>query len=184
MINILDILPDGYISIYISYQLSQKFLNQYKNLNSDCQQVLEIAKEYLDDPKGFSKSSLVEELSRKFLSNEVKIDISENSFHWIIHCLKYILNNEYTVGLLFNIQSAIEFSFRLHAREDLGIVIHNIILDNFDFILEYKLKNNQAFRDCEKIFPYLNLHQKKLMLFNLDILANQEMKNRFPYVIF
>ena len=49
--------------------------------------------------------------------------------------------------------------------------IHEVILENLDFILQYKIDNGQNFAQPELILNYLNEEQKQSFLFNLDSVA-------------
>ena len=48
--------------------------------------------------------------------------------------------------------------------------IHEVISQNLDYILKYKIKRGQGFSEPDLIFEYLNEEGRNLFLFNLDIL--------------
>ena len=50
-------------------------------------------------------------------------------------------------------------------------LIHKVILENLDFILQYRIENGQSFAQPELIFDYLTEEQKQRFLFNLDAVA-------------
>ena len=50
-------------------------------------------------------------------------------------------------------------------------LIHKVILENLDFILQYRIENGQSFDKPELIFDYLTEEQKQRFLFNLDAVA-------------
>ena len=47
-------------------------------------------------------------------------------------------------------------------------LIHEVILENLDWILQYKIENGQSFAEPELIFDLLNEEQKQSFLFSLD----------------
>ena len=50
-------------------------------------------------------------------------------------------------------------------------LIHKVILENLDWILQYKIENGQSFAQPELIFDYLDEEKKQSFLFNLDAVA-------------
>ena len=48
--------------------------------------------------------------------------------------------------------------------------IHEVILGNLDWILQYKIESGQSFAQPELIFDCLNEEQKQRFLFNLEVL--------------
>jgi len=54
---------------------------------------------------------------------------------------------------------------------DKEILIHEVILENLDWILQYKIENEQSFAQPELVFDYLTEEQKQSFLFNLDAVA-------------
>ena len=50
-------------------------------------------------------------------------------------------------------------------------LIHELILENLDWILQYKIDNGQSFAQPELIIDYLTEEQKQSFLFNLDAVA-------------
>ena len=50
-------------------------------------------------------------------------------------------------------------------------LIHKVILENLDWILQYKIENGQGFNQPELIFDYLDEEKKQSFLFNLDAVA-------------
>jgi len=56
-------------------------------------------------------------------------------------------------------------------KADKESLIHEVILENLDWILQYKIENGQSFGDPELIFDYLTEEQKQRFLFNLDAVA-------------
>ena len=51
---------------------------------------------------------------------------------------------------------------------DKEIFVHEVILENLDWILQYKFENGQSFAQPELIFDHLTEEQKQRFLFNLD----------------
>ena len=49
--------------------------------------------------------------------------------------------------------------------------VHEVILENIDWILQYKIDNGQNFAQPELILNYLTEEQKQSFLFNLDAVA-------------
>jgi len=49
--------------------------------------------------------------------------------------------------------------------------IHKVILENFDWIIEYKIKNEQSFAEPQIIIDYLDESQVLTLLFNLNKVA-------------
>ena len=49
--------------------------------------------------------------------------------------------------------------------------VHEVILENIDWILQYKVDNVQSFNQPELIFDYLDEEKKQSFLFNLDRVA-------------
>ena len=56
----------------------------------------------------------------------------------------------------------------LEVREE--NLIHEVISQNLDYILKYKIEKKQSFSEPELIFEHLNEESRDLLLFNLDIL--------------
>ena len=56
-------------------------------------------------------------------------------------------------------------------KVDKKSLIHELILENLDWILQYKIENGQSFAEPELIFDLLNEEQKQSFLFNLDAVA-------------
>ena len=54
---------------------------------------------------------------------------------------------------------------------DMKNLIHEVILENLGWILQYKIDNGQSFARPELILSYLNEEQKQSFLFNLDAVA-------------
>ena len=54
---------------------------------------------------------------------------------------------------------------------DVEALIHEVILENLDWILQYKIESGQSFAQPELIFDYLTEEQKQSFLFNLDAVA-------------
>ena len=54
---------------------------------------------------------------------------------------------------------------------DKETLIHEVILESLDWILQYKIENGQSFAKPGLIFDYLNEEQKQSFLFNLDAVA-------------
>jgi len=50
-------------------------------------------------------------------------------------------------------------------------LIHEVILENLDWILQYKIENGQSFAQPELILGYLGEEKKQSFLFNLDAVA-------------
>ena len=50
-------------------------------------------------------------------------------------------------------------------------LIHEVILENLDWILQYKVDNRQSFAQPELILNYLDEEKKQSFLFNLDRVA-------------
>jgi len=57
------------------------------------------------------------------------------------------------------------------APADYASLIHEVILENLDCILQYKIENGQGFTQPELILDYLAEEQKQSFLFNLDAVA-------------
>ena len=62
-----------------------------------------------------------------------------------------------------------------YAANALGVdketLIHEVILESLDWILQYKIENGQSFAQPELILDYLSEEQKQSFLFNLDAVA-------------
>ena len=56
-------------------------------------------------------------------------------------------------------------------RTDNKILIHEVILESLEWILEYKIENGQSFAEPELILSCLTEEQKQRFLFNLDAVA-------------
>ena len=54
---------------------------------------------------------------------------------------------------------------------DREALIHKVILENLDWILQYKIESGQSFAQPELIFDYLDEEKKQSFLFNLDAVA-------------
>jgi len=50
-------------------------------------------------------------------------------------------------------------------------LIHKVILENLDWIIEYKIQNGQGFAEPHLIFDYLDEDQKLTFLFNPDLMG-------------
>ena len=50
-------------------------------------------------------------------------------------------------------------------------LIHEVILESLDWILQHKIENGQSFANPELILDYLDEEQKQSFLFNLDAVA-------------
>ena len=50
-------------------------------------------------------------------------------------------------------------------------LIHEVILENLDWILQYKIENGQNFAQPELVFDHLTEEKKQSFLFNLDSVA-------------
>ena len=57
------------------------------------------------------------------------------------------------------------------APADYASLIHEVILENLDWILQYKIEKGQSFAQPELILDYLTEEQKQSFLFNLDAVA-------------
>lgn len=57
------------------------------------------------------------------------------------------------------------------APADYASLIHEVILENLEWILQYKIENGQGFAQPELILDYLDEEQKQRFLFNLDAVA-------------
>jgi len=56
-------------------------------------------------------------------------------------------------------------------RADEESLIHEVILESLEWILQYKIQNEQSFAEPEIILNYLDEEQKPTFLFNLDVLT-------------
>ena len=56
-------------------------------------------------------------------------------------------------------------------KADKETFVHEVILENLDWILQYKVDNRQSFAQPELILNYLNEEQKQSFLFSLDAVA-------------
>ena len=54
---------------------------------------------------------------------------------------------------------------------DKKTLIHEVILENLDWILQYKIESGQSFTQPELILDYLDEEKKQSFLFNLDAVA-------------
>ena len=62
--------------------------------------------------------------------------------------------------------------YAVYALEaDKESLIHEVILENIDWILQYKIESGQSFAQPELIFDYLDEEKKQSFLFNLDAVA-------------
>ena len=50
-------------------------------------------------------------------------------------------------------------------------LIHEVILENLDWILQYKIENEQSFANPDLILDYLTEEQKQSFMFNLDAVS-------------
>ena len=56
-------------------------------------------------------------------------------------------------------------------KADKESLIHEVILENLDWILQHKIENGQSFADPDLILVYLTEEQRQNFLFNLDKVA-------------
>ena len=55
-------------------------------------------------------------------------------------------------------------------RVDEESLIHEVMLENLDWILHYKIENGKSFAEPELILDYLSEEQRQSFLFNLEVL--------------
>ena len=155
---------DKPLSVFLAVQFAEKALPIWEGKYPDDirpRRAIEAAREWLDDPSDANQSDIADARAA-YAARGVGLESAAYTAATAAYVAAYVADATYlsTVGAAIHAAKALETD-----KENL---IHEVILENLDWILRYKIDNEQSFAKPELILDYLNEEQKQRFLFNLD----------------
>jgi len=159
---------DRFVSVFLAVQFAEKALPVWEaEYPKDMRprKAIEAAKEWLKNPSGeySAAEAVIAQAAHEAAIHYATVDSASSAAYAASSALAAIYSKAYVAWAADSTSQALEV--------DKESLIHEVILENLDWILQYKIENGQSFAHPELILDYLSEEQKQRFLFNLDRVA-------------
>ena len=160
--------PDKFISVFLAVQFAERALPIWEReypKDMRPRKAIEAAKEWLKNPSGeySAAEAVIAQAAHEAATHYATVDSASSAAYAASSALAAIYSNAYVAWAANAAADALE----VYEKS----LIHEVILENIDWILQYKIENEQSFAQPELILNYLTEEQKQSFLFNLDAVA-------------
>ena len=160
--------PDKPLSVFLAIGFAEKALPIWEREYPEDmrpRKAIEAAKEWLKNPSGeySAAHAVISHAAYEAATHYATVDSASSAAYAASSALAAIYSNAYVAWAADSTSKALE--------ADKEALIHEVILENLDWIMQYKIEKGQSFAQPELIFDYLTEEQKQSFLFNLDAVA-------------
>ena len=169
MLTLESLKPDKFISVFLAVQFAERALPIWEGKYPEDmrpRRAIEAAKEWLKNPSGeysVAESVIAQAAHEAATHYATDVDSASSAAYAASSALAAIYSNAYAAWAAHAAADALEV--------DEKSLIHEVILENLDWILQYKIESGQSFNQPELILNYLDEEKKQSFLFNLDAVA-------------
>jgi hypothetical protein len=168
MLTIESLNSDKPLSVFLAIRFAERAFSIWEKEypeDSRPRKAIEAAKEWLKNPSGeySAAHAVIAHSAHEAATHYATVDSASSAAYAASSALSAIYSNAYVPWAADSTSNALE--------TDKETLIHEVILENLDWILQYKIENGQGFAEPELIFGHLTEEQKQSFLFNLDRVA-------------
>ena len=186
MLTLESLNSDNFTSVFLAIGFAEKALPIWEEKypeDMSPRKAIEAAKEWLKNPSTAAANDAYAAYAAAYAAADAAdaaaatdaFALYPSSQAWAARTAAYAAaaaaNAAYAARAAANAAAAAADAAANALEADKESLIHEVILENLDWILQYKIENGQGFAQPELIFDYLIEEQKQSFLFNLDAVA-------------
>ena len=163
MLTIESLNADKPLSVYLAIEFAEKALPIWEAKYPEDmrpRRAIEAAKEWLKNP---STAAYADAARAARAARDATNDIANAA-------ATAAARTAYAAALVAHAAHYVAAHAAIALEADRKSLIHEVILENLDWILQYKIENGQSFAQPELIFSIINEEQADKFLFNLEAL--------------